>query len=578
MGAGAAAMTEQPMADAIVAARSAGCALRARTLAITLVVLLPTWAAAGPPGGGSILQQIQPVTPPAPSATHEGVTIESKQGASAPPTAPFLVVRLEIRGNTQFDTATLHALIADGEGKNLTLAELDELAARVTGYYHGHGYPLARAILPEQTIHSGVVVIEVIEARYGAIRLDNRSRVSDSLLSATLGSLSGEPIEQATLDRRLLLLADVPGVTTGATLAPGATTATSDLIVEVAPGPRFIGDVSIDDYGSIYNGRFRAGGNGHFLNPLGHGDDLSLSLLTSGHDMNYGRAAYDALLFGSGLHGGASYSKLDYILGGTLEHLDGYGTAEIASAWLKQPVWRTVPFNLYAQLRYDKKVLHDELDGESVHTERHLGNTVLSLTGDERDAALAGGLSLFSAEATSGHVGFDNEAALAQDAKTAKTEGGFVKVTANVARLQSLDPTTSLYVNVIGQWASTNLDEAEKLAVGGEYTVRAYDMGAISADLGLLATGELRRDLGATPLGAAQLVGFADWAHVTVNKNTWTGGANSATLGGGGIGLNFVWPNRWSAKAELAARVGATPTLIAATSSVRAWVEVSKAF
>jgi len=118
-----------------------------------------------PPSAGSILQQIHPIKPPLPPPTETGLTIEREDGARLPPGAPFEVKTVRISGNTLFDTATLHALVADAEGKSLTLSQLSELAARITGYYHNHGYPLARAIIPAQVIRNGIVNLEIIEAR-----------------------------------------------------------------------------------------------------------------------------------------------------------------------------------------------------------------------------------------------------------------------------------------------------------------------------------------------------------------------------------------------------------------------------
>src|SRR6202011_6086255 len=194
----------------------------ASTLAIFFLPLAVQAAEPVVPGAGSLLQQTQPVTPPAPSATGTGLAIEQPGRVTLPPSAPFLVKAIQLSGNTAFDTATLHTLVAEAEGKSLTLAQLGQIAARVTDYYHGHGYLLARAIIPPQTIQGGLVRIEIIEARYGQIELENRSRVGDSLLQATLAQLqSGQAVGKAPLDYALLLLSDIPGVAVIATLKPG---------------------------------------------------------------------------------------------------------------------------------------------------------------------------------------------------------------------------------------------------------------------------------------------------------------------------------------------------------------------
>lgn len=279
-----------------------------KPLFAALLVALPALAAAQivVPGAGDILQQMAPLTPPAPSPSGTGLTIERADGAKLPPSAPFLVQRIQITGNTLFDTAVLHALVANAQGQSLSLTQLGELAARITSYYQSHGYPLARAIIPAQTIAAGAVRIEVIEASYGKISLDNNSRVKDALLQATLAPLqSGQVIGQTGLDHALLLVSDIPGVVTGATLKPGDAVGTSDLLVSTTPGPTVTGNVVLDNYGNQYTGRARIGGTVNVINPLQHGDVLSVSGLSSGSGLNYARLGYETLLNGRGLFGPA---------------------------------------------------------------------------------------------------------------------------------------------------------------------------------------------------------------------------------------------------------------------------------
>jgi len=531
------------------------------------------------PGAGTILQELKPVEPPAPSQNEPGLQIEQPGGATLPPTAPFLVSAIHISGNTSFDTPTLHALVAEAEGQELTLPELDERVARITDFYHTHGYPLARAIIPAQTIRDGVVNIEVIEARYGKILLDNHSRVSDTLLQATLSPLkSGQVIGQADLDHVLLLLADIPSAGTGATLKPGEAVGTSDLLVQGAPGPAVAGNLTLDNFDNSYTGRARIGGDMSLIDPLHHGDVLDASVQSSGKDMDYGRLSYDFLLDGQGTHLGGSYSALHYILGGSLAALEGHGTAEADSLWVKQPLVRTRDLDLYGQLQFDRKQLSDDIDVSSIHTDRHLDNWTVSLSGDQRDAILSGGVNTWSLGLTSGQVGFDDATEQRADAATAKTQGRFLQWNATLARLQHLTPKDALYVAVSGQWANANLDPSQKMVAGGPYTVRAYDMSAVSGDIGVQASAEWRHDLASAWHGQWQAVALFDSERVRVNKNVWTTGINVATLSGAGLGLNWIGPAQWSARASIAQRLGAIPVLAGSTASARAWLEISKGF
>ncbi len=486
---------------------------------------------------------------------------------------------IRISGNTLFDTATLLALMADGEEKSLTLSQLDELADRITSYYQKRGYPLARAIIPAQVIRDGIVNIEIIEARYGKISLDNRSRVKDSLLEATLSSLqSVQSVGQTELDHALLLLSDIPGVVVAATLKPGETVGTSDLLVNIAPAPTVSGNVLLDNYGNRFTGRARIGATVNFINPLRHGDVLGVSGLWSGKGLSYGRIAYESLLNGWGSRVGGAYSALRYVLGERLASLDAQGTAQVGSLWAKHPLVRRRDFNVYGQLQYDRLQLRDHIGISAIRTDRHLENATVSLAGDVRDAFLSGAVSAWNVGWTSGRVGFDDAAAQQADAGSANTQGSFSKWNASLARLQSLGPKDGLYFALSAQWANTNLDASQKMTAGGPYTVRAYDTGAISGDTGYLGTLELRHDLDAAWHGKYQIVAFVDRAHVTINKTARVAGTNTATLSGAGVGLNWTGPQQWSAKAYIATRVGPNPVLVADTRSTRAWVEIGKRF
>ena len=531
------------------------------------------------PDAGNILQQVQPVNPPPLPSSDTGLTIEPESAANLPPTKPFLVSSLQIAGNTRFETSTLHALVADAEGESLTLAQLHERVARISRYYQAHGYPLSRAFIPQQLIEKGVVRIEIIEARYGKVVADNTSRVRDPLIDATLSSLhSGQLISQAELDHALLLLMDLPGAVTNATLKPGEAVGTSDLVVDTTPLPLLTASVAADNFGNRYTGRARLGGTVNVIDPLRQGDTLSVSGLTSGSDMYYGRLAYDAVLNGVGTRVGADYSALKYKLGSPLSALEAHGTAEVASLWVKQPWVRSAAVNVYLQFQYDNLKLDDHIDATAIRTDRHLNDGTASLLGDVRDAWLTGGVNSWDVSVTTGQLGFDNASAQVADSATVRTEGHYLKWNAAFYRLQNLSATNSLYLVLSSQWANANLDSSQKVLAGGPFTVRAYDTDAIAGDTGYQETIEFRHLLAATWNGEWQTLAFLDAAQVTVNKNPIVPGKNKATLSGVGIGLNWIGPSAWSAKTYLATPFGSAPALVADTSSIRLWVEISKGF
>jgi hemolysin activation/secretion protein len=528
------------------------------------------------PGSGELLQQTPRPSAPAP-ASNPGLTIQQPAAGAQDDSPPFLVRHIEISGNTLLSTVELHALVEKSEGQSLNLGYLEELAAVITKRYQDRGYLLSRAYIPAQTLSDGTVRIAVLEARYGAVSLSNSSRVADALLKSYLTPLrSGQPVVEDALERRLLLLADVPGAVVNSSIAPGAAVGTSDLQVAAVPGAPYDVALAADNGGNRYTGRDRGTATATMNDPLGHGDVLSVTGLTAGANLDYGRLAYQSLLAnGAGTSAGGSVSGLYYHLANGLSQLHAHGTAQTESVTVMQPLIRSVKGNLFAQVGFESRQLRDEVDVTDIHTDRRTYALTATLAGDRRDAS---GISNINAALTAGQLDFQNGTAEAADSSTAKTRGGYAKLNVSLARLQGLTQSNSLHVAFTGQIADKNLDPSEQFFVGGPNSVRAYDVGAVGGAMGALASLELRHTLGAPLPGVWQAIAFVDSGVVRVYKNIFERGENSATLSGAGAGLNWVGPHGWAVSGSLAAPIGRAPILTGDTASSRLWIEVHKAF
>ncbi|CAN5405914.1 ShlB/FhaC/HecB family hemolysin secretion/activation protein [soil metagenome] len=530
------------------------------------------------PGAGQIIQQVpQPATP---TPSRPGVTIQQPAPAPAASSAPFMVRTIEITGNTVFPTATLKPLVAEGEGKTITLAQLDALALRITEYYRTRGYPLTRAIIPAQTLTAGTVRLQVLETKYGQVRLENSTKVSDATLTSTLSPLqAGQLLSQDSLDRALLLLSDYPGVAVNATLSPGSAVGTTDLNIRTVPSNAPIGNVYMDSYGSKYTGRVRLGANLDLNNLLGRGDVLSLSGLTSTHNLAYARLGYQIPVNGNGTRVGAALSALEYRLGDSLKPLGANGKATIASLWASHPVIRSIDRNLYVRFGYDHKEFQDRIDTTGLNNERDTDAVTLEASADQRDSVFNGGITTASVSATAGRLKFKNAAAEAADTATANTRGSYSKFNAAIARTQAITPSSTVYVGLSGQYTKDNLDSSEQVVMGGPGSVRGYGVGTLSGGSGYLVTAEFRQRLSLFPSsGTWQAIAFVDSGHVKINANQWVAGPNTATLSGAGVGLNWAGYEGWTAKFDIAAPFGSTPTLVGTRDKHWGWVQVGKSF
>ncbi len=531
-----------------------------------------------PTDSGQLLQQVQP-TQTQPPASNLDLTIQKRQQARSSSTTTFHVRSIEITGNTLLPTASLHPLVASGEGQDLSLNDLDALAGRVTDYYHDHGYPLATAYVPAQTLHDGVVRIAVVEARYGAVSLQNESAVGNYPLNATLSPLqSGQPVSDYTLQRSLLLLSDIPGAIVNSVMRPGTAEGTSDLLVDVTSAPRYTGTLGVDDYGNAYTDRVRLTGT-FDVNGLFHqGDLLDFSGVTSGADMNYGRISYRYLLDGQGTTLGLAASGLNYRLGNGLSDLHAHGTATTQSVNLSQPFIRNTAGNLYAQIEFDHKRLYDNIDIADIETDRHSNSWVATVAGDQRDAT---GITNFNISGAYGRLYLDNFQTLFSDYFGARTQGSFTKFDYSVSRLQQLNPTNAFYFGFSGQLANKNLDTSEQFYLGGPNTVRGYDVGVVSGAEGNLATIEFRHDLTISMLpGPWQASAFVDSGRIQAYKTVFFPGPNTARLNSAGVGLHWTAPHDWLVSTSIATPIGNRPELAGphVNTSTRFWLQVQKGF
>jgi hemolysin activation/secretion protein len=551
----------------------------------TLVLLALSQSAFGQilPRSGSEMLTI----PPAPTQQRAipEVRIEQRSAPAIPgaDSARFPVRSLRVTGQTLYSEAELIAAAGTIPGADVTLADLRGMASRIADHYHRNGYVVAQAYLPAQDIKDGSVTIAVLEGRYGNITLRNQTKLLDSVAHGLLAGLnSGDVIAIAPLERRLLMLSDLPGVIVHSSLVPGAAVGTSDLLVDVTPGRPVTGSVEVDNAGSRYTGEYRVGGSIYLNNPFGLGDIAGLRVLTSGSGMTYARAFYEAQAGPVRL--GAAYSALDYRLGKEFESLQANGTAQIGTLYGTYPIIRSRNTNLYGMLAYDSRRYEDRIDATTppLVTEKRAEVWIASLYGNHRDRWFgAPGVSTFSLAYSAGDLDIRTPAALAVDNATARTNGGYGKLFYSAARLQNVTDSFSLYASINGQFASKNLDISEKFGLGGPYAVRAYPVGEAYADEGYVVTLEARQRLpkfSQSMPGELSLVGFVDAGAVTLNKNQWAPGPNTRTLSGAGVGLTWFDFNNFSMSAYYAWKLSDDVALSAPDKNGRFWFQAVKFF
>ena len=496
----------------------------------------------------------------------------------------FDVSRLVIDGNTVFSADKLHELISSLEGQALTLEQLEQGIDIITRYYRSQGYPLTRALIPEQVIEDGVVHVLVLEAVWGEVQLLNSSEVVDRVIERYTDLFRpGQPVKQDELDKVSLMLSDLPGVDPQFTLKPGQVTGTTDLEVLAHPTPPVAAEWLFDNQGSRYTGKNRLSFNLQWNNPFRHGDVIGVNKLTTGDLLKYERLSFETPLEVNGWLVGVAVSDLNYRLGDNLSSSLSNGSAQQNSIWGRYQLHRSMDKNLVYRMQWDQMVLQDHQNADAIKTDRNINLWAFSLNADSTDTWLGGGRNMVSASLNLGQLNFNDAAAEATDDKSARHKGDFQRINAGASRQHYIGPNTSLLLNTDMQWGIKNLDSSQKFSLGGARSVRAYEAGTLSGDSGVLLSVELRQLL-PQPAPHLNLHGqwfasvFIDAGWVKINQQPWSPGSNESGLSGVGLGLNWQGPDNWRASLSIAQPLESAPAAYVASKRTSAWFELAKGF
>jgi hemolysin activation/secretion protein len=532
-----------------------------------------------PPDAGRIQEQLRVPEPPKKPAAPQ-IRIEPPPGEAKADTAPFFVASFRVTGATVFPEQRLAALLGEPQ-RPMRLSEVQALADRITELYRQHGYIVARALLPAQDVRDGIVEVRVVEGRYERIDINNASRVSERRIRGLLGAVSEDALVHGpSLERAVLLISDLAGIQATATLEPGTQPGYTNLVLEIVPARATEYDVSLDNGGSRFTGRYRLSAGATLNGPLNIGDRLSLRALVSGQNLSFVRLAYEAPVGVSGLRAIAYTSETDYHLGDQFTALGASGTARNVGAVFAYPLMRSADRNLRVQLGAEARQLDDRIDAFQVHNEKNLGLLQWGGAGDARDGFLGGGITAIQALLTHGRVDLHTPELAASDATTARTQGHFQKLFLGANRLQLVTARLRLGLNYTGQLASRNLDSSEKLSVGGITGVRAYPAGEAAGDNVHLLQAELRYNAGTW--GSAQLspLVFFDYARSRINHQVWDGfsGRNVRTLSDAGVGAEWANPGIWFIRGWYAHKLGSEEATADRDRAFRLWFQVGMLF
>ena len=532
-----------------------------RAISVLLVCTGLSSAARAQVSAGQMLQENRQLAPPTvvvPEAIRNEAPMELRPLERNPDQLAFTVHQFVFVGNRKLPEADLQPLVAEFKDVEISFDDLQRITDAVTELYRSKGW-LARVFLPQQDITEGSVTVNIIEAKFGGVVIDNQSQyVGDETVQAWIYESLPKDADLSLdeLERTLLIMNDLSDLNVEGSLQEGDNPGETRLLLTVTDKPTFNGQMTVDTFGGG-SSKVRGSAVMNVNGLMTLGDQLALYGMYSLSNI-FVRASYTLPVGTSGLRMGINASTMDYrVLGASFSSLatSGYATAE--GAEVSYPLIRSRPMNLMGSANMTHNRFRNFANGVESPTNSYDTNVVqYGVSGNLLDSWQDGGLNTASLMMSQGQNGKDPNT---QAQQVAGVAGRFAKLRYSLSRIQTLSDTLSGYVALSGQWASRNMDSSEEFYLGGPTNVRSYGGSQGGATQGNLATFELRQNL---PY-QIQLTGFYDVGNVQMYKFNTPGVAyNTYSLQGFGASLAWTGADGLTLKATVAHRFGEMSTAV----------------
>jgi hemolysin activation/secretion protein len=462
----------------------------------------------------------------------------------------FTLQGVEVEGAQVLGTDRMASLWQGQLGQRISLADAFGIAQRITQWYRSQGYVLSQAFLPAQSLDTregSTLRIVVLEGRLGRVSVTGAEAAP---LQPYLQRLLDErPLTQATLERVLLLINELPGVSAQGLLRAGQAPETSDLEL-VVQKRTWSGSAAMHNRVSDTQGPTRTELTLERRQLTTDFDRHTLRIMTSlnrrSHLVGY---VGEWALGGDGLKVQAQVSG-SHSEPSTVLPLDIASRSTTYGLSASYPIWRSRAANLG---------LRSSLGGQDSHTDSLLGTLGrdrirtwrFGLSADLADSWA--GVTLLDLEYTRGLSGLGRSSA--DDVRLNGASPEFDRWSLYAARAQSLGSSWSGLLAVSGQYANKRLTSGERMGLGGDAFLRAFDPSEVTGDRGMAAKLELRHN---TSWRLIPLTPYAYADRGMVQQDPSVGG--STWLSATGLGLRFLAPRGWRGFVEWARPFGKAVT------------------
>jgi hemolysin activation/secretion protein len=455
------------------------------------------------------------------------------QGENLLQQAQVKVAGFRFEGNQIFTSEELAEQAAPWLGRQISMRELVELKDHLTRFYIDQGYVNSGALIPDQQVKEGIVLVRIVEGRLTDIRIKGYQGLRLGYLQPRVEGDDGDVLNILNMRQRLKLLEENPLIErVNARLLPGLHPGEAELELEVSEASPYHLKTIVDNHRPPSVGSMRGRVELGHRNLTGWGDALIAHYDITDGTGNYG-AAYTLPLGGRGATLSLSHDSSDsLVVEPPFDVLDFESESRVSRIAFRYP-WRRTPAQ---EIAFGVKLTHADsktyLGGfpfafpPSLEESR---STVLSLSQEwverSRERVFAAyssfdfGLNWLDAADRRGEIGIDGQAV----AVSQRPDGLFLAWTGQLQWMEKLALWESeILARLDLRWANDTLMAQNRFSIGGSSSVRGYRENSLIRDGGLVAGLEWRIPLVRLPLpgisttevdGLLHLVPFVDYGY-----------------------------------------------------------------
>jgi hemolysin activation/secretion protein len=483
-------------------------ALSRRLLALSPLLLMAAEAAAQS-DPASVERTIPDIDVQQPDQQQDVASPEVPAAASAEVAETFVLGAVNVEGATVFTAEELAQSFEPFLASRVGQAELDRITAAITEQYRRSGYLLSYAVLPEQSVESGIVRIRVIEGYVDKIRLQGAGKSAAAVRDIARRLAADRPLRKGTLERALGLMRDLPGViVTDARLSRSPQDPARHQLTIVVGSDRSRIVAHSDNRGSVDGARIRGYSSFRLASLAVPGDQLELELFAIPSDkfrFLYGQATASLPLGSDGLRFSASVSRGDQVQRLAGPNQEGESRQLIAD--LAFPFAKSRGLSLVGHASFTDWLSRENRSGALVRRDRlQVARTWMEFAWG-RKARIDGQFGV--------SVGLDlGPATEAGDPLASRPGAGgrFTKLDADLRLAAPVTDRVTLRVQTAAQYSTRPLLAAEEFALGGSRIGRAFDFNELTGDHGVGGMAELayRVGRGNRRSRQVQLFGYVD--------------------------------------------------------------------